>query len=220
MMNKKQILDAITELRKEKKRNFSQTIDLQISLHNLDLKKQESKVDIFVTLPKSRGKKVSVCALVGGVLLNDAKANCDHIVQQEEFKGFKGKKKEIKQLVRAYDFFIAQADIMPAVATTFGRYLGPAGKMPNPKAGAIVPPKGSTKPIVEKLQRTIRISVKGELAVKCPVGKEDMSDEDLVENIYAAYNAFSNALPQHEQNIKQTRIKFTMSKAVVIGGKK
>ncbi len=219
-MDKKQIIEVIEELRKEKKRNFSQTFDLQISLHNLDLKKQESKVDVFVTFPHTRGKKVTVCGLVGGSLLNDAKANCDHVVSDEDFNSFKGKKKEIKNLVRGYDFFIAQADIMPKVATVFGRFLGPVGKMPNPKAGAIVPPKGSTKPVVAKLQKTVRLSVKSELGVKCPVGKEDMKNEEIADNILAAYNTFVNALPQHEQNVKQVRLKLSMSKAFVIGGKK
>ena len=99
-MDKKQIIKAITELRKEKKRKFSQTLDLQFTLHNLDLKKQESKVDIFVTLPHSRGKKMTVCGLVGGVLLKDAKEHCDHVLDKEEFKGLKGKKKEIKRLIQ------------------------------------------------------------------------------------------------------------------------
>jgi len=219
-MKKEEIIQTLAELRKEKQRKFSQTIDLQIRFHNLDLKKQESKVDVFVTLPHSRGKKISVCGLVGGELLNDAKQFCDHVVVQDDFKGYKGKKKDVKNLVRAYDFFIAQADIMPAVATTFGRYLGPAGKMPNPKAGAIIPPKASTKTVVEKLQKIIRVTVKNELAVRCPVGKENMTDDELAANVMAVYNSISNALPQHEQNIKDISLKLTMSKAIVIGGKK
>ena len=219
-MNKEQILEAIAELRKEKKRNFSQTFDLQIKLHQLDLKKQENKVEAFSTMPHPRGKKIKVCAFVGGSLYNDAKEHCDKAIIQDDFKTIAKDKKAMKALVREFDFFIAQADIMPAVATSFGRFLGPLGKMPNPKAGAIVPPKGSTKPIVEKLQRTVKLSVKTELGVKCPVGKEDMSDEDLAANVMAVYNTMVNVLPQHENNIKETTIKLTMSKPVVIGGKK
>lgn len=221
-MEKKEILEAIQQLKKDSpKRNFSQSYDFLVKLQNFDPKKNENKVDVFVTLPHSLGRKQSVCALVGGTLYNDAKANCDHTIGQEEFKAIAGNAKELKKLARKYDFFIAQADIMGPIATTFGRYLGPKGRMPNPKAGAIVPPKGSTKPIVEKLQKTVRLAIKNnEMAVRCPIGKDTMKDEEVAENIHTAYTSLVQALPQHEQNIKSILLKLTMSKALVLGGKK
>jgi len=220
-MKKEEVIEAIKDLRKEsKKRNFSQTFDLQINFQQLDLKKPDSKVEVFVTMPHNRGKKVKVCALVGGSLFNDAKQSADLAIIQEDFKAIATNKKEVKKIVREHDFFIAQADIMPAVATSFGRFLGPKAKMPNPKAGGIVPPKGSVKPIVEKMQKTVRVAVKTELSVKCPVGKEDMKDDDVADNIMAVYHALVNALPQHENNVKNSTIKLTMSKAKVIGGAK
>ncbi len=221
-MDKKEILEAIKELRKEEhKKKFTQSFDFQVRIQSLDLKKQENKVDVFVDLPHGRGKKVSVCALVGGTLYNDAKANCDRTIVQDEFKAMAGNTKELKKLARSYDFFVAQADIMGLVAGTFGRFLGPKGRMPNPKAGCVIPPKGNVKSIVEKLQKTIRLIVKNnEPAVKCAVGTEKMSDEQIAENTLAAYNALLQTLPQHEQNIKNVYLKLTMSKPLSIGGKK
>jgi len=153
-------------------------------------------------------------------LYNDAKENCDRAIGQEEFKSFADNKKEVKKLVREYDFFIAQADAMGAVATSFGKYLGPLGKMPSPKAGCVIPPKGSTKPVYERLQKTVKLMIKGEMSVKCAVGKEDMKDEDVADNVLAVFTAFANGLPQHDKNIKDVLLKLTMSKAVAIGGKK
>ena len=221
-MEKKDILDAIKQLKKDSpKRNFSQSYDFLVKLQNFDPKKNENKIDVFVTLPYSLGRKQTVCGLVGGTLYNDAKASCDHTIGQEDFKAMAGNAKELKKLARKYDFFIAQADIMGPIATTFGRYLGPKGRMPNPKAGAIVPPKGSIKPIVEKLQRTVRLSIKNnEMAVRCPIGKDIMGDEEIAENILTAYTYLVQALPQHEQNVKAVLLKLTMSKPVVLGGKK
>ncbi|MBT3324601.1 50S ribosomal protein L1 [archaeon] len=220
-MDKNNILEAVKELRKNsKERNFSQTFDLQVKLHNMDLKKPENKFETFVAMPNKRGRKVKVCALVGGSLFKDAQESADLAIIQDDFKNITQNKKEVKNIVREHDFFIAQADIMAAVATSFGRYLGPKSKMPNPKAGCIVAPKGNIKNIVEKLQRTVRLAVKSELSVKCSVGKDDMDDEKIAENIMAAYQGLVNALPQHENNIKFAAIKFTMSKAVKIGGKK
>ncbi len=220
-MEKKEFLEALKELRKEPKKKFTQSIDFQVRLQNIDLKKNENKVDIFVSLPNTIGRKITVCGLVGGALYNDAKSFCDKVIAQEEFKNIAGNGKELKKLARAYDYFIAQADIMGPIATTFGRFLGPKGRMPNPKAGAIVPPKGTTKPIVEKLQKTIRLIAKNnEMAVRSPIGKENMTDEEIVDNIAIAYTALVNALPQHEQNVKSVQLKMTMSKPIVVGGKK
>ncbi|MBI5798125.1 hypothetical protein HZA98_04445 [Candidatus Woesearchaeota archaeon] len=221
-MEKQDVLEAIQQLKKDSpKRNFAQSYDFLVKLQNFDPKKNENKVDVFISLPHTLGRKLSVCGLVGGTLYNDAKANCDHTIGQDEFKSLAGNGKELKKLARKYDFFIAQADIMGSIASTFGRYLGPKGRMPNPKAGAIVPLKGSTKPIVEKLQKTVRLAIKNnEMAVRCPIGKDSMKDDEVAENILAAYNGLVQGLPQHEQNVKSVLLKLTMSKAVVLGGKK
>jgi len=93
--------------------------------------------------------------------------------------------------------------------------------MPNPKGGCIVPPKGAIKPIVDKLQKTVRLIVKNnEPAVRCAIGKESMKDEQIADNFMAAYTALVNSLPMHDQNVKNVSLKLTMSKPIIVGGKK
>jgi large subunit ribosomal protein L1 len=220
-MDKKTVITAIKELRAQsKKRNFVQTVDLLISLINLDLKKQDNKVETYVTMPHARGKKVKVCAFVGGALHQDAKQYADLAIINDDFKALASNKKEVKKLAREYDIFIASADVMPKVASAFGRFLGPKGKMPSPKAGGVLPPKGSVKDVVARMQKVVKISAKTEMAIKCPVGVESMSDEEIAENVLAVHHALVNALPQHEQNVKNTFVKFSMSQQVQVGGKK
>tara|TARA_Y100000310_G_scaffold345610_1_gene467292 strand:- start:10736 stop:11395 length:660 start_codon:yes stop_codon:yes gene_type:complete len=218
-MNKKQILETLKKVRESsKKRNFAQSFDIIINLKDLDLKKPDHKLNAFAQIPHGRGKKIKVCALVGGELNNDAKEHCDFTILKDDFKSYE--KRKLKKVMRDHEFFIAQANIMPDVAKAFGRFLGTAGKMPNPKAGMIVPPKGSTKMIVEKLQKTVRIATKNELAVKCSVGLETMEDDKLVENIEAVYKEVSHLLPLHDQNVRSVFIKTTMGKPVQVGGAK
>ena len=121
-----------------------------------------------------------------------------------------------------YDFFVAQANIMPQIATVFGKVLGPRGKMPNPKSGAIVPPNlAALKPVYEKLQNTVKVATKNEAVVKCCVGMEDSNDEDIADNVTAVYNNIIPMLPQEEASIKSVVLKLTMGKPFKInaGGK-
>lgn len=214
-MDKTDFERALGKLRKEEKRNFKQSVDLIVNLKGIDLKKPEEQVDIWIQLPHKKPKKVRIGALVGAELIEQAKTVCDGAVLHDDFKKFKDKK-ALKKLANDFDFFIAQANIMPDVAKIFGRVFGPRGKMPNPKAGCVVPPNANLKTLVEKLQKTLHLTAKIDLAVKCPVGSEEMTDEQVVANSLTVYNAVVNTLPQEEQNIKNVMLKFTMSKPVLV----
>jgi len=219
-MDKKKVLETIKKARESaKKRNFSQSVDLIVNLQQLDLKKPEQKVDLFINLPKGRGKKIKVCGLFGPESQKEGEANCDIVISQDNFHALSKDKRKVKKLIKEYDFFLGQANIMPLIAKNFGRSLGTKGKMPNPKAGMIVPPGAPLKPVMEKMQNMIRLTTKSELVVKGQIGTESMSDDDLAENIKHVYDKLSNSLPQHEHNIKNSFLKLTMGKPALLGGK-
>ncbi len=197
-------------------RKFTQSVDIIINLKNLNIKKDEEKINNFVTLPFTRGKKVRVTALVGNELATKAKA-ADKIVHVDEFKSLD--KKAIKKLAAETDFFIAQANIMPLIAGTFGKTLGPRGLMPNPKAGSVIQPTGEIKPIVEKLQKTVKLETKNEPVIKTVIGVESMKDEEIAENGAALIHSLLQMLPQEKQNLDTIFIKFTMSPPYQVGGK-
>jgi len=198
------------------KRKFSQSFDLIVNLKDLNIKNPEHQLDFFVTLPFTTGKKRSVCALVGLELKESAKA-CDQTVLLDDFPGFEGDKKKIRHLSKKHAFFIAQATIMPQVAKVFGKSLGTKGKMPNPKAGCVVPPNANLTPLYEKLQKTLRITAKVQPVVKCRVGTEDMDDKEVLDNIMAIFNQIIHHLPNERNNIKNVYLKVTMGKPVKLG---
>ena len=215
-MERKDILNALKKLKETSpKRNFKQSIDLIIAMKGLDLKKPEHQVDVFSEMHYPRGKKIKVCALVSNEIISKTKEIFDNVVAENEFSAYQDKR-AVKKLAREYNFFIAQSNIMPKVASVFGRYLGPKGKMPNPKAGCVVTPDTNFKVLYEKLQKTIRISVKIAPFFQCLVGKDDMPDEQVAENIFAIYNSLIHALPSEENNIKSVYLKMTMSPCVRI----
>lgn len=218
-MDKEQIQSALAKAKDiSDKRNFRQSFDLIINLKGLDLKKQDHQIDAFITLPHSRGKKSKICALVASELEAQAKTVCDSVILSDSFEKYKDKK-DIRKIADGFDFFIAQANVMPKVATSFGRVFGPRGKMPNPKSGSVVPPNANLKPLYEKLQKTVRATNKSAPLIQCAIGTEDMDSSEVAENALMIYNSILHLLPNEKHNIKDIYVKLTMGKPVKVGEK-
>jgi len=214
-MDKNKLLEAIKQIKAEsKKRNFKESIDLIVNLKQLDLKKPEHQVDFFTTLPFNRGKDNKICALAGPESKDEAKTACDFTVSSDEFEIYKKDIKKVKKLADSYDFFLAQANIMPLVAGTFGRVLGTRQKMPNPKSGAIFPPKANLKPLVEKMKKTVRVVAKKDPHIMIAIGTSEQKAEEVAENIINLYNQIVHHLPGELNNVRNVMIKHTMGKPV------
>ncbi|MGM5480225.1 MAG: 50S ribosomal protein L1 [Nanobdellota archaeon] len=213
-VNKKQMESLLKDLReKSPKRNFTQSIELFVNLKDLNLKKPEEQVEFFTQSPQPFAKK-KVCAIVGPETEKQAKEVCDKVILQTELAEYKKDKKASKKLADEYDFFIAQANLMGQIAGTFGRIFGPRGKMPNPKAGCVVAPGSSLKALVQRLQSTVKVSAKKFPVIHVTVGKEDMDDSAIIENILYFYDQIEHHLPRENHNIKNALVKMTMSTPV------
>jgi large subunit ribosomal protein L1 len=132
-------------------------------------------------------------------------------ITPDQFKKY-SEKGELKKLVNNYDFFIAQASVMPKVATTFGRALGPAGKMPSPQQGILINADDKlVHDLLMKVNTSIKIKPK-EASIKMPIAKQDMKDSEIIENVMTVYNALLKELPKGKDNVKNIELKFTMTK--------
>ncbi len=206
MSEEEKILEAVKNLRKSEKKNFDQTIDLIVNLKNFDARREA--FNIFIQVPnKIKDKKVA------GFFEKDSKII--NTIKKDDFARYK-EKKDIKKLVKNYDFFISNTKLMPSVATAFGRILGPAGKMPSPQLGILVSEDDSAvKSIVEKINSTVRVRVK-DPSIKIGIGKESLKDEQIVKNIFAVYSKLIETLPKNRDNVKNVKIKLTMGKPVAV----
>ena len=220
-MDKKQVQEALKQAKEtSEKRKFNQSIDLVIVLKDLDLKKPDNHVDTYVQLHYPKGKTIKVCGLVGGELLEQSRKFLDMTIPAEEFEKYQKDKKLCKKLANEYDYFVAQATIMPKVAQAFGRVFGPRAKMPNPAAGCVVPPNANLQQLAARLHHQVRLSVKTVPMLQVMVGKEDSKEDEVVDNIMTIYNHLTHALPKEESNVRKALIKTTMGKPVAIGAKK
>ena len=71
---KEEILEAVKKAKEDSKpRNFTQSIDVVITIKDLDVKKPENRIDEEVFLPNGRGKDVKVAFIAEGELALQAK---------------------------------------------------------------------------------------------------------------------------------------------------
>lgn len=185
MANEK-ILSAIKQLReKSSKRNFSQSIDLVVSLKELDLKKSESKFIDEIVLPHGRGREASV--IVFSDTIKDAGEA--QIFTGEDLNNLAKSKRSAKKLVSSTDFFLSEPKLMPAIGKVLGQFVGPRGKLPK-----II--TGDVKSVVKNLKKSVRVRIKDAPVIQCLIGKEDMKDEEIAENVEAVLSFLEKKLPK------------------------
>jgi large subunit ribosomal protein L1 len=204
---------ALGELRKSiAKKKFSQSIDLVVRLREVDLKKPENRINETIVLPNPSEKALKVCVIASGDLATRAKsAGADLLVGRQEMDNFAKDKKTARKLAQEYDFFIAEAPLMPLVGRALGSFLGPRGKMPTP-----VPPNAPIEQIVSNHRKMVRVRMREQPVLQCRVGTETMADDKLAENIQAVVSRIEQKLERGFKNIGEILIKGTMSEPVKI----
>jgi len=207
------IAKALAEARsKTEKRKFNQSIELAVKLREIDFKKPESRINESLELPTPADKEVKVAVIAGGDLATRARAGgADIVIGREDLDKLGREKKEARKLAQKYDFFIAEAPLMPQVGKTLGQMLGPRGKMPTP-----VPPTAPIDEVIKRHRRNIRLRMKDQQVIQCKVGTEDMADDALIQNIQTVLSRLETKLEKGPKNISSISIKATMGPLVKI----
>jgi large subunit ribosomal protein L1 len=210
---KDEVTRALGELRKNlAQRKFSQSIELVVKLREVDLKKPENRINETIALPNPPEKTLKVCVIASGDLGTRAKAaGADMLLGRQEMDSLSKDKKAARKLAQDYDFFIAEAPMMPLVGRALGSFLGPRGKMPTP-----VPPNAQIDQIVSGHRKMVRVRMREQPVLQCRVGTESMADEKLVENIVAVVSRIEQKLERGFKNIGEILVKTTMGKPVKI----
>ena len=211
--DQKTILSAVKEAReKSEKRKFNQSVELILKLQDVDMKSPEAKIQEVVELPYALEKPNKICVIASGELAMKArKANADHVVERSEIEGLAGKKQEMRKIANEYDFFIAEAPLMPLIGKTLGSVLGPRGKMPVP-----VPPSADIAGLIAKHRKTVTIRLRNQPILQSRIGMENMKDEEITENILMVLRVLEGKLKRGMKNIKFAYIKTAMGAPVKV----
>jgi len=210
MVNAEELVVMIKKARElAEKRNFNQSVELIITLKDIDVKKGFALNEV-VNLPHVASRKASVCVVgAGDLALRARKANADRIIEPEELDRLGTNKKEAKKVAREYDFFLADTSLMAAVGRALGQFLGPRGKMAAPLQF-----NAPIETILDRFRTSVRVRSKGQLTVSCKIGDQSMSDQDLANNALSILGAIEKKLPAGDKNVKGLMVKLTMGRIV------
>ena len=213
-MADKKTIEAVKKALEESKklnRKFKQTVDLAVTLKNVDMKDSKNRIDEEIILPNGRGTDSKIAIFASGELALKSKGKVDLIVKPEEIEELSGDKKKFKKMVDDYDFFIAEAPLMPTIGKTLGVILGPRGKMPRP-----VPPQIDITGIAKNLRNTVVLRSKSNKTFHTIAGREEMDSEKIAENIDTILKRLETKLERGRMNISSVYVKTTMGPSVRI----
>jgi len=197
---------AVLSNSKEKKRNFVETIELQIALKNYDPNK-DKRFSGTIRLPVAPKLKFNVAVIGDAKHLEDAKKAGIQGYSQDDLKKLKKDKKLVKKLANAHNAFLASSTLIRMIPRLLGPGLNKAGKFPSAL--------GANDDIAEKVEAqkaSVKFQLKSKKALNLGVAiaNVSMSQEEIITNIILAVNFFVSLLSKNWQQVKRIYIKSTM----------
>merc|ERR1712212_624765 len=204
--------DSVAELLKHsletKKRNFLETVDLQIGLKNYDPQK-DKRFSGTVKLKHVPRPKFTVCILGDQAHCDEAKDKGMPFMSVDDLKKLNKNKKLVKKLAKKYDAFLASESLIKQIPRLLGPGLNKAGKFPS-----ILAAGDDMVAKIEEMKATIKFQMKKVLCLAVAVGDVNMNDDQLVQNINMSINFLVSLLKKQWQNVRSLHIKSTMGPAI------
>ena len=206
----KKTIDTVRKaLESAPERKFKETVEVAINLRDVDLSVPKNRIDDEVVLPKGRGRKIRVCVFGSGEMAVKARNAADLIIQPQEIESYAGDKTKARALAKGFDFFIAEAPLMPVIGKRLGVVLGPRGKMPRP-----VPPGSDPTPQINSMRSTVKVRSRDKRTFHAAIGTRDMTAEDIADNLDFLMRRVLGKLERGRFNIQSAYVKTTMGPAV------
>ena len=194
--------DAVKMIKERATTKFDETVEIAMNL-GVDPRHADQQVRGMVSLPHGTGKSVKVAVFAKGPKAEEAKAAGADVIGAEDLA------ETIQGGTIDFDRCVATPDMMPVVGR-LGKILGPRGLMPNPKLGTV------TNNVTEAVQAAkggqVEFRVEKAGIVHAGVGKASFTEDALVANVRAFYEAIAKAKPSGAKGtyIKRVSLSSTM----------
>ena len=168
--------------------NFDETVEIHFRL-GVDPRHADQQVRDAVRLPHGLGKEVTVLVFAAGEAANIAReAGADYVADSDEWFA------KIEGGWMEFDAALAVPQMMGKVGR-LGRFLGPRGLMPNPKAGTLVDQDNLPDMIDSIKAGRVEFRVDKNANLHVPIGKISFPTEKLVDNFATMVDAVVKARP-------------------------
>merc|ERR1712216_338068 len=188
----------------EKKRKFTETIELQIVLKNYDTQK-DKRFAGSIKLPNIPRPRMTCCVLGDAKHVEQAKAAGIPCMDVEALKALNKDKKKVKKLAQQYSFFLASGTIMKQIPRLLGPTMHKLGKFPTLLE--------KTDDMVDKIngiKSTVKFQLKKVLTLGVACAHVGMTEQQIYANIQITVNFLVSLLKKNWQNIKTLHVKSTM----------
>ncbi len=203
-----EVVEAVKLVKDAKKAKFDETIEIAMNL-GVDPRHADQMVRGVVALPHGSGKDATVAVFAKGDKAEEAKAAGADIVGAEDLA------EKVQNGVIEFDRCVATPDMMSVVGK-LGKVLGPRGLMPNPKLGTVTP--DVTAAVKSAKAGDIEFRVEKAGLIHAGIGKASFSEDALVDNVRAFYDAIVKAKPSGAKGtyVKRVSLSSTMGPGVKI----
>ena len=192
-------------------RNFTETVDLAVNLRDLDLNDPSNRIDESIVLPAGTGQETSIVVFAEGETALRAEDAADQVLDSDELADLGDDDDAAKDLADDTDFFLAEEALMQDIGRFLGTVLGPRGKMPDP-----ISPDDDVVEMVDRLRKSVQIRSGERRTFHTRVGAEDMSAENIGDNIDVILRRLHADLEKGPMNIDSVYVKTTMGPAVEV----
>ena len=143
--------------------------------------------------------------------MRHAEEVADDVLDEDELEELGGDDDAAKDLADDTDFFIAEKDLMQDIGRYLGTVLGPRGKMPEP-----LDPDDDVVEVINRMKNTVQLRSGERRTFHTRVGAEDMSAEDISDNIDVIVRRLHADLEKGPLNVDTIYVKTTMGPAVEV----
>jgi len=197
-------VQQLLEQSQKKKRNFLETVELQVGLKNYD-PQRDKRFSGTVKLPIVPRPNMTICVFGDAVDVDRAKSVGVDAMSVEDLKKLNKNKKLIKKLAKKYNAFIASEVLIKQVPRLLGPQLSKVGKFPTP-----VSHNEDLGAKINEVKSTIKFQLKKVLCLAVAVGNVEMEEDQIVSQIMLASNFLVSLLKKHWQNVGSLVVKSTM----------
>ena len=192
-------------------RNFTETVDLAVNLRDLDLNDPSNRIDESIVLPAGTGQETTIVVFAEGETALRAEDAADQVMSSDELADLGDDDDAAKDLADDTDFFLAEEALMQDIGRYLGTVLGPRGKMPDP-----ISPDDDVVEMVDRMRKSVQIRSGDRRTFHTRVGAEDMSAENIGDNIDVILRRLHADLEKGPMNIDSVYVKTTMGPAVEV----